>query len=53
MQTFSKKDSESKPCFEPPRPMTAEEYLEFLDDFRELFTDRRAREVIEIQDARL
>jgi hypothetical protein len=28
--------------------MTAEKYLEFLEDFWELFTDRRPGEVIEI-----
>jgi hypothetical protein len=29
--------------------MTAEEYLEFLEGFRELSTDRRPREVVEIR----
>jgi len=33
--------------------MTAERYLEFLEDFWELFTDRRPREVIAIRDAKL
>jgi hypothetical protein len=33
--------------------MTAEEYLEFLEGFWELFADRRAREVVEIRYSKL